>query len=89
MEIQNFYAMIYFIMFGLLLLTLLTNFSIARGRLGYALRAIRDNEDAAEASGIFAPTCKVIALGDFRLSHRADGRSLRLLVQLYRACHSL
>jgi branched-chain amino acid transport system permease protein len=61
MEIQSFYAMIYFIMFGLLLLTILTNFVIARGRLGYALRAIRDNEDAAEASGIFAPTCKVIA----------------------------
>ncbi len=61
MEIQSFYAMIYFIMFGLLLLTILTNFLIARGRLGYALRAIRDNEDAAEASGIFAPTCKVIA----------------------------
>ncbi len=61
MEIQNFYAMIYFIMFGLLLLTVLTNFLIARSRLGYALRAIRDNEDAAEASGIFAPTCKIIA----------------------------
>jgi branched-chain amino acid transport system permease protein len=61
MEIQNFYAMIYFIMFGLLILTILANFLIARGRLGYALRAIRDNEDAAEASGIFAPTCKVIA----------------------------
>ena len=61
MEIQNFYAMIYFIMFGLLLLTIVVNFLIARGRLGYALRAIRDNEDAAEASGIFAPTCKVIA----------------------------
>jgi branched-chain amino acid transport system permease protein len=61
MEIQNFYAMIYFIMFGLLLLTIVANFLIARGRLGYALRAIRDNEDAAEASGIFAPTCKVIA----------------------------
>lgn len=61
MEIQSFYAMIYFILFGLLLLTLLTNFVIARGRLGYALRAIRDDEDAAEASGIFAPSCKVIA----------------------------
>jgi branched-chain amino acid transport system permease protein len=53
--------MIYFILFGLLLLTVLTNSVIARSRLGYALRAIRDNEDAAEASGIFAPTCKVIA----------------------------
>jgi branched-chain amino acid transport system permease protein len=61
MEIQRFYAMIYFILFGLLLMAILTNFLISRGRLGYALRAIRDNEDAAEASGIFAPTCKVIA----------------------------
>jgi branched-chain amino acid transport system permease protein len=61
MEIQSFYAMIYFILFGLLLLTILTNSVIARSRLGYALRAIRDNEDAAEASGIFAPTCKIIA----------------------------
>jgi branched-chain amino acid transport system permease protein len=61
MEIQAFYAMIYFIMFGLLFLTILTNFLISRSRLGYALRAIRDNEDAAEASGIFAPSCKIIA----------------------------
>jgi len=61
MEIQNFYAMIYFIMFGLLLFTVLINFLISRSRLGYALRAIRDNEDAAEASGIFAPRCKVTA----------------------------
>ena len=61
MEIQNFYAMIYFIMFGLLLVTILVNFLISRSRLGYALRAIRDNEDAAEASGIFAPSCKITA----------------------------
>ncbi len=61
MEIQTFYAMIYFIMFGLLIFTVLVNFFIARSRLGYALRAIRDNEDAAEASGIFAPSCKTIA----------------------------
>ena len=61
MEINHFYAMIYFIMFGLLLLTVLTNYLLSRSRLGYALRAIRDNEDAAEASGIFAPRCKIIA----------------------------
>ena len=61
MEIQTFYAMIYFIMFGLLIFTVLVNAFIARSRLGYALRAIRDNEDAAEASGIFAPRCKIIA----------------------------
>ena len=61
MEIQNFYAMIYFIMLGLLLVTILVNYVISRSRLGYALRAIRDNEDAAEASGIFAPSCKIAA----------------------------
>jgi len=61
MEINNFYAMIYFIMFGLLLVTVLTNYLISRSRLGYALRAIRDNEDAAAASGIFAPRCKITA----------------------------
>jgi len=61
MEIQNFYAMIYFIMLGLLLVTILVNYVISRSRLGYALRAIRDNEDAAEASGIFAPRCKIVA----------------------------
>ena len=61
MEIKGFYTMIYFIMFGLLLLTVLTNLLIIRSRLGYALRAIRDNEDAAETSGIFAPRCKITA----------------------------
>jgi branched-chain amino acid transport system permease protein len=61
MEVSTFYAMIYFVMFGLLIFTVLVNFFIARSRLGYALRAIRDNEDAAEASGIFAPSCKIIA----------------------------
>jgi branched-chain amino acid transport system permease protein len=61
MEINTFYAMIYFIMFGLLVFTVLVNLGISKSRLGYALRAIRENEDAAEASGIFAPRCKIIA----------------------------
>jgi branched-chain amino acid transport system permease protein len=61
MEINIFYAMIYFIMFGILIFAVLVNYGIAKSRLGYALRAIRENEDAAEASGIFAPRCKVIA----------------------------
>ena len=61
MEINTFYAMIYFIMFGLLVFTVLVNLGISRSRLGYALRAIRENEDAAEATGIFAPRCKIIA----------------------------
>jgi branched-chain amino acid transport system permease protein len=53
--------MIYFIMFGLLAFTVLVNYGIARSRLGYALRAIRENEGAAEASGIYAPRCKIVA----------------------------
>ncbi len=61
MEINIFYGMIYFIMFGILIFAVLVNYGIAKSRLGYALRAIRENEDAAEASGIFAPRCKVIA----------------------------
>jgi branched-chain amino acid transport system permease protein len=61
MEIKDFYALIYYVMFGLLLLTVLGNFLVIRSRLGYALRAIRDNEDAAETSGIFAPRCKIAA----------------------------
>jgi branched-chain amino acid transport system permease protein len=61
MEINAFYSMIYFIMFGLLAFTVLVNFGIARSRLGYALRAIRENEGAAEASGIYAPRCKITA----------------------------
>lgn len=61
MEINAFYFMIYFIMFGLLAFAVLVNYGIARSRLGYALRAIRENEGAAEASGIFAPRCKIIA----------------------------
>jgi branched-chain amino acid transport system permease protein len=61
MEINTFYAMIYFIMFGLLVFTVMVNLGISRSRLGYALRAIRENEDAAEATGIFAPRCKIIA----------------------------
>jgi branched-chain amino acid transport system permease protein len=61
MEINAFYSMIYFIMFGLLAFTVLVNYGIARSRLGYALRAIRENEGAAEASGIYAPPCKVLA----------------------------
>jgi branched-chain amino acid transport system permease protein len=61
MEITAFYAMIYFIMFGLLVFTVLVNLGISKSRLGFALRAIRENEDAAESSGIFAPRCKIMA----------------------------
>jgi branched-chain amino acid transport system permease protein len=61
MEINSFYAMIYFIMFGILAFTVLVTYGISRSRLGYALRAIRENEDAAEAAGIFAPRVKIAA----------------------------
>jgi branched-chain amino acid transport system permease protein len=61
MEIKDFYAMIYYVMLGLLILTIGANLLVLRSRLGYALRAIRDNEDSAETSGIFAPRCKIMA----------------------------
>jgi branched-chain amino acid transport system permease protein len=61
MEVKDFYGLIYYIMFALLLLTVFANLLVIRSRLGYALRAIRDNEDAAETSGIFAPRSKIMA----------------------------
>jgi branched-chain amino acid transport system permease protein len=61
LKIQDFYTLIYFIMFGILLACFLTTYFISRNRVGYALRAIRANEDAAEMSGIRTTYYKVVA----------------------------
>jgi branched-chain amino acid transport system permease protein len=61
LQIQDFYTLIYFIMFGILLACFLTTYFISRNRIGYALRAIRANEDAAEMSGIRTTYYKVVA----------------------------
>ena len=61
LKIQDFYMLIYFVMFGVLLACFLTTYLISRNRIGYALRAIRANEDAAEMSGIRTTYYKVVA----------------------------
>lgn len=53
----------YYVMLGLLAVTLWLTRRIERSRLGYALHAIRENEDAAEASGVNALAAKLWAMG--------------------------
>jgi branched-chain amino acid transport system permease protein len=52
LSISAFNNLVYFIMFGILLACLLTSYIVSKNRVGYALRAIRANEDAAQMSGI-------------------------------------
>ncbi len=55
------YAFFYYLMFSVLLITLLVTYWLSRNRFGYALRAIRANEEAAGAIGINAPIYKTVA----------------------------
>jgi branched-chain amino acid transport system permease protein len=48
-------------MFGILVACFLTAYIISKNRIGYALRAIRANEDAAEMSGIQTTYYKILA----------------------------
>jgi len=52
----------YYLVLGIALLTLLTVSYILRRRMGYFFRAVREDEDAAEALGIFSTRYKLIAL---------------------------
>ena len=52
----------YYIAFILLMLTLVVVSMVVRSKLGYYLRAIREDEDAAESLGIKAHKMKLIAL---------------------------
>jgi branched-chain amino acid transport system permease protein len=61
MSVSTFYNLIYFVMFGILLACFLTTYVISKNRIGYALRAIRANEDAAEMSGIRTTHYKIVA----------------------------
>jgi len=61
LEINVFNNLIYFVMFGILLACFLTSYFVSRNRIGYALRAIRANEDAAEMSGIQTTHYKIAA----------------------------
>ncbi len=55
------YAFFYYLMFSVLLITLIVTYWLSKNRFGYALRAIRANEEAAGAIGINAPIYKTIA----------------------------
>ena len=52
----------YYVVLAMTVLAVLINGSIARGRLGYALIAVRENEDAAEAAGVNALGSKLAAM---------------------------
>jgi branched-chain amino acid transport system permease protein len=53
----------YYVMLGLLAATLWLTRRIERSRLGYCLVALRENEDAAQASGVDTRTAKLAAMG--------------------------
>jgi branched-chain amino acid transport system permease protein len=61
LSINAFNNLVYFIMFAILLACFLTTYVVSRNRVGYALRAIRANEDAAQMSGIETTYYKVLA----------------------------
>ena len=52
----------YYVILAMTLLALAITRLIARSRMGYALAAIRENEDAAEASGVNALATKLTAM---------------------------
>jgi branched-chain amino acid transport system permease protein len=61
LSINAFNNLIYFVMFAILLACFLTTYVVSRNRIGYALRAIRANEDAAQMSGIRTTYYKILA----------------------------
>lgn len=58
---DQFFSLYYYVMWGICLVSLLATYAIARSKLGYALVAIRENEDAAAVLGINATRYKVLA----------------------------
>jgi branched-chain amino acid transport system permease protein len=60
-KVEHVYLFFYFAMFALLIITVLVTFLISRGRLGFALRAIKANEDGAKSIGINTPLYKNLA----------------------------
>jgi branched-chain amino acid transport system permease protein len=52
----------YYVILGLTALALWITYRVARSRLGYALVAVRENEDAAEAAGVDALANKLAAM---------------------------
>ncbi len=56
------YVPYYYIMLALLLIALIVNYRIERSKLGYYLKALGEDEDAAEVLGVDARACKLKAL---------------------------
>ncbi|NOX26064.1 MAG: branched-chain amino acid ABC transporter permease [Deltaproteobacteria bacterium] len=61
MPIRTQYYFFFYIMLATLIVTLLATHFLLRSRLGYALIAIREDEDAAESIGINTTVAKTIA----------------------------
>jgi branched-chain amino acid transport system permease protein len=72
----------YWLALGLLLLTLLANWAVERSHIGYYLRAIKDEPDAARSIGINITRYKQIALG-ISAFFTALGGSLYAQKELY------
>jgi branched-chain amino acid transport system permease protein len=68
---------LYYVMLGLAAAATALTFFVARSRLGYALRAIRENEEAAETVGVPVAFCKLAA---FALSAIIPGMVGALMV---------
>jgi branched-chain amino acid transport system permease protein len=68
---------LYYVMLGLAVTAAALTFFVARSRLGYALRAIRENEEAAETLGVPVAFCKLAA---FALSAVIPGMVGALMV---------
>jgi branched-chain amino acid transport system permease protein len=68
---------LYYVMLGLAVAAAALTFFVARSRLGYALRAIRENEEAAETLGVPVAFCKLAA---FALSAIIPGMVGALMV---------
>jgi len=60
-SVRDVYLFFYFLMFLILAITVLVTYFISKGRLGYALRAIKANEEGAKSIGINTPFFKMIA----------------------------
>ena len=56
------YVPFYYIMLALLVIALLVNYRLSRSKLGFYLRALGEDEDAAEILGVDARACKLKAL---------------------------
>lgn len=60
-KVEHVYLFFYFLMFLVLLVTVFVTSFISKSKMGYALRAIKANEDGARSIGVNAPLYKMLA----------------------------